>query len=88
MNQEPGTLARHLEHLAADAGDLAAMINVSHSEGGDIHPEALRKSERLQTSLRDVIHELTHHEHLAMSADDVWAALTVKHHEHDADEIE
>lgn len=80
---EPGSLAHHLGHLAADAEDVEALINRAHSEGGDIQPEALGKAQRLSTSLRDVIHELTkHHEHLAMTADDVWRVLTVKHDEH------
>lgn len=83
MTQEPKTLASHLEHLAADADDIVAMLTRQHNEEGDIHPEALAKSERLQTSLREVISALTHHERLAMKADDVWAALSVKHAEHD-----
>ncbi len=85
MNTEPGTLAHHLEHLAIDADDVAALLNTHHLEGGDIHPDALAKSVRLQTSLRGVIHALTQHEHLAMDADDVWAALTVKHQESNTD---
>jgi hypothetical protein len=80
---EPGTLAHHLGHLAADADDVAEMLTRSHEEGGDIHPEALAKSQRLSTSLRDVIHALTEHDHLAMSSDDVWKMLTRKHQEHD-----
>lgn len=83
MPTEPGSLAHHLEYLAADADDVNAMLETSHQEGGDIHPEALGKSARLQTSLHEVIHELTHHEHLAMGADDVWKMLTVKHNEHE-----
>lgn len=55
------------------------MLTRQHEAGGDLHPEALPNAERLQTSLRAVIHALTHHEHLAMSADDVWAALTLEH---------
>ena len=81
-NTEPGTLAHHLEHLAADADDLSTFLTQTHDEQGDIHPEALGKSERLSTSLREVIHALTQHEHLAMSSDDVWRALTVQHGEH------
>ena len=81
--EEPKALARHLKHLAADADDVLAMLQVQHSEGGDIHPEALGKAERLQTSLRDVIEALTHHEPLAMDSKDIWNALTVKHNEHD-----
>ena len=74
------TLALHLEHIAADADDVLAMLTRKHDEGGDIHPEELGKAARLQTSLRKVIHALTHHEHLAMGADDVWAMLN-RHHE-------
>ena len=80
---EPGSLALHLGHLAADAEDLEAMLTRHHDEGGDIHPEALGKSQRLATSLRDVIRALTEHEHLAMGADDIWTALTVEHESHD-----
>lgn len=80
---EPGSLAHHLGHLAVDADDLEAFLTRQHDDAGDIHPEALGKSKRLATSLRDVIHALTEHEHLAMGADDVWKALTVKHAEHD-----
>jgi hypothetical protein len=76
---EPASLAHHLSHLAADADDVEAFLTRAHDEGGDIHPEALGKSERLATSLRDVIHALTEHEHLAMGSDDVWKGLTVKH---------
>ena len=79
MSDDQGTLAHHLEHLRADAEDVEAMLTVAHSEGGDVHPEALAKSARLQTSLADVIHALTHHEHLAADADDVWKMLTVEH---------
>jgi hypothetical protein len=78
---DPNTLAEHLGHLAADADDLTAMLTRSHDEGGDIHPEALGRSERLATSLREVIKALGEHEHLAMGADDVWAMLTRKHKE-------
>ena len=73
------TLAGHLSHLAADADDVVAMLNAHHGEDGDLNPAALGAAARLQTSLHDVIHALTHHEHLAMSSDDVWSALTVKH---------
>ena len=83
MTQNPKTLASHLEHLAADADDIVAMLTLPHSEKGDIHPEALAKSARLQTSLREVIFALTHHDRLAMKADDVWSALSLKHDEHD-----
>ena len=82
-SNEPGTLAHHLEHLAADADDVLAMLQVTHAAGGDIHPEALGKAERLHTSLRDVIHALTDHEHLAMDSHDVWNAITIKHKAHD-----
>ncbi len=80
---EPGSLVHHLEHLAADADDVAALLTRAHEENGDIHPEALGKSARLATSLREVIHALTEHEPLAMSSDDVWAALTRTHQERD-----
>ncbi len=75
---EPSTLAHHLTHVAASADDLVQLLNLPHPEGG-IHPEALAASEHLATSLRDVVHALTHHEHLTMSSDDVWKALTLKH---------
>lgn len=83
---EHGTLARHLEHLAASADDVAAMLNRPHAES-EIHPEALGKAERLATSLKEVIHALTHHEHLAMTGDDVWKALSVKHKDHQEGEM-
>ena len=85
MENEPqdGTLAHHLEHLAASADDLSAMLTRSHDDAGDIHPEALPAAEKLSTSLKDIIHALTHHEHLAMSSDDVWKTLSVKHTDHD-----
>jgi hypothetical protein len=76
-----GTLAHHLSHLAATADDLAALLSRPHEEG-EIHPEALAESEHLSTSLKDVIHALTKHEHLAMTGDDVWRALSVKHVDH------
>ena len=75
---EDGTLAHHLEHLAATADDVVDMLSRPH-EAGEIHPEALTRAAHLQTSLRDVIHALLHHEHLAIKADDVWKLLTVKH---------
>lgn len=81
---EHGTLAHHLEHIAADADDVVAMLTRNHDEGGDIHPEALPKAARLQTSLREVIRALIHHDHLAMKSDDVWAVFT---REHEAGEI-
>ena len=74
---EEGTLAHHLAYLAATADDVSGYLNQPH--GGEIHPEALAKSEHLATSIKDVIHALTEHEHLAMTKDDVWKALTVKH---------
>ena len=73
------TLAHHLGHLAADADDVMALLAAQHAEGGELHPEALAKTERLQSSLHDVIHALTHHEHLAMGADDVWGVLSRRH---------
>ncbi len=82
-----GTLANYLTHLAANADDLAEFLGRSH-EPGEIHPEALAKSERLATSLKDVVYALTHHEHLAMTSDDVWRALTIKHAESDDGALE
>jgi hypothetical protein len=79
-NQE--SLDTHLEHLAADADDVVAMLNRQHADGGDIHPEALPKAARLQTSLRKVIDALRHHEHLAAGGDDVWGTLTREHRDH------
>lgn len=76
--QEDGTLAHHLTHLAANADDVVSFLNRSHEEG-EIHPEALAKSEHLATSLKEVVHALSHHEHLAMDSDDVWRALTRDH---------
>ena len=78
---ESGSLAHHLGYLAADADDIKAFLTRSHHQDGDIHPEALGKSERLATSLRNIIDALIHHEHLAMDSDDVWKMLTVKHSE-------
>ncbi|MFW2383283.1 MAG: hypothetical protein ACN4GZ_16135, partial [Acidimicrobiales bacterium] len=75
---EDGTLAHHMEHLAATADDVVDMLSRPH-EAGEIHPEALAHAAHLQTSLRDVIHALLHHDHLAIKSDDVWKALTVKH---------
>ncbi len=83
MIHEAGTLAHHLEHLRADAADVEAMLSAAHREGGDLHPEALAKSAKLQTSLADVIHALTQHDHLAMGTDDVWKLLTTQHKERD-----
>ena len=77
--QEPETLAQHLGHLAADADDIKQLITRQHDAGGDIHPEALGKADRLSTSIRDVINALHEHEHLAMTADDVWSVLSVRH---------
>ncbi len=73
-------LAQHLGSLADDASGLSALLNASHAEGGDIHPEALARAAKLETSLRQVIHALGHHDHLAMDADDIWHALDVEHH--------
>ncbi len=75
-----GTLAHHLTHLAASADDLAEFLGRPH-DAAEIHPEALAKSEKLATSLKEVVYALTHHEHLAMTSDDVWKALTIKHDE-------
>ncbi len=76
----PSTLASHLGHLEADLDDIVAMLTLHHDEGGDIHPEARAKAQHLRASLGDVVTALTeHHERLAMSTDDIWAALTVKH---------
>jgi hypothetical protein len=77
--QQPESLAQHLGHLAADADDIKELLTRRHHEGGDIHPEALGKADRLATGLRDVIGALGEHEHLAMTADDVWAALSIRH---------
>ena len=74
---DDGTLAHHLTHLAVTADDLTALLHLPHD--ADIHPEALAKSEHLSTSLKDIIHALGNHEHLTMSSDDVWKALTVQH---------
>lgn len=87
QDQDLETLAHHLGHLAADADDVMALLTTQHAEGGDIHPEAMHKAERLQTSLHEVIHALTRHEHLAMSADDVWTALSRKHDDESGDPI-
>ncbi len=73
------SLADHLSTLADDASGLSALLNAEHSAEGDIHPEALVKAAKLETSLREVIKALTHHEHLAMGADDIWKALSVEH---------
>ncbi len=80
---EDGTLAHHLTKLAASADDLSAFLSRPHD--GDIHPEALAKSEHLSTSLKEVIKALTEHEHLAMSADDIWKMLGVKHSDNHID---
>ncbi len=78
---ESDSLAGHLEHLAADADDLQAMLGRQHSEEGEIHLEALGASERLATSLRKVIDALRHHEPLAMDSSDVWKLLNRDHTE-------
>jgi hypothetical protein len=75
---EEGTLADHLEHLAATADDVVDMITRSHT-AGEIHPETLTQAAHLQTSLRDVINALLHNEHLAMKGDDIWKVLTRQH---------
>lgn len=86
MKTEPGTLAHHLSQLHADAAHVEEMLHehVPPAEGPLIHPEALVKSAKLQTSLSQIIHALTHHEHLVMTSDDVWEMLTLGHH-HDHD---
>jgi hypothetical protein len=75
---EDEALVHHLEHLAATADDVVELLSRPH-QSGEIHPEALAEAAHLQTSLRDVISALLHHEHLAIKGDDVWKALTVKH---------
>jgi hypothetical protein len=84
QSDEDATLANHLEHLAAGLDDVVAMLTVQHSEGGDVNPAALPKTQALHQSLKDVVAELGRHEHLAIKADDVWAMLTRKHNEHDS----
>ena len=68
----------HLAHLAADADDVVAMLTRHHEDGGDIHPEALPKAERLATSLRQLITALGTHEPLAASTDDVLHMLGIE----------
>ena len=82
QQESDDTLAGHLGHLAAGLDDVVAMITTHHDDGGDIHPAALAKAASLQTSLSDIIYALTHHDHLAMKADDVWASLSIKHQDH------
>ena len=77
---EEDTLAHHLEHLTMTADDLKAWVTRTHEEG-EIHPEALAHSEKLAVGLRDVVHALADHPHLAASSADVWKMLTVKHTE-------
>ncbi len=72
-------LATHLATLASDASGLSEVLNAHHAEGGDIHPETLDKAARLETSLHKVVQALTHHEHLAMGADDIWRMLNREH---------
>lgn len=81
MTSESATLTNHIKLLLADATDVTALLNVHHRDGGDVNPETLGKAERLETSLGEVVEALTHHEHLAMDADDVWHMLSVKHKE-------
>lgn len=78
LPDEENTLANHLSHLSATADDVVRFLNRPH-DGSEIHPEALAKSEQLATSLKDVIHALTHNEHLAMTSEDVWKTLSAKH---------
>ena len=72
---DPSPVPLHLEHLAADADDILAMLSRHHDEGGDLHPEALPKAEHLATSLRQLIEALHTHEHLAAGMDDVLRML-------------
>ena len=85
MAEEPtqvdGTLAHHLTQLASTADSLKLRL-AEPRPGDEIHPEALGEAAHLSTSLREVIHALTHHEHLAMGIDDVWKLLSTKHRKH------
>jgi hypothetical protein len=72
-------MEHHFERLAADADDVVDLLNRQHAEGGDLHPEVLPKAARLRTSLHDLREALTHNEHIAMGADDIWKTLTRKH---------
>ncbi len=72
-------LTEHLATLASEASGLSKLLHAHHEASGDIRPETLAKAAKLETSLHDVIHALTHHDHLAMGTDDVWKALNVKH---------
>lgn len=76
------TLPHHLEHLAMTADDVVAMVTRAHDEG-EIHPQALAKSEKLAAGLREVIDRLLHHDEggLAAEPSDVWKMLTAKHRE-------
>jgi hypothetical protein len=76
---EPKEVTHHIEQLAADADDLMALLTRQHEEGGDLHPEALGKAARLQTSLHAVLNALTKHEHIAMGAEDVWRTFSREH---------
>lgn len=76
---EPDSLVHHLTYLAADAEAIHDFLTQAHDEEGDIHPEALGRSERLATSLTEVIAALGKHEPLATKADDVWRVLTIGH---------
>lgn len=86
QNDPDGTLAHHLSELASTADGLKLKL-AEPRPGGEIHPEALGEAAKLSTSLSAVIHALTHHEHLALGADDVWKALTVEHREHKSGEF-
>lgn len=76
-----GTLAHYLGQLATTADTLEEHLTEPHAHGA-IHPEALGEAAKLSTSLRAVIHALTHHEHLAMGIDDVWKFLSIEHQSH------
>lgn len=74
---ESSPLPLHLDHLAMDADDIVAMLTRHHDEGGDIHPEALPKAERLSTSIREIAHAFRVHDHLLAGADDVCRMLGI-----------
>jgi len=74
---KPSSLPHHLEHLAMDADDIVAMLTRLHRDGGDVHPEALPKAERLSTSLRQMAEAFRTHAPLAANADDVLRMLGI-----------